>query len=720
MNVKLGLCVILALSAVASAAPTPAEKARKAAEKRLDAFEKNYDPSKDLSRKNPEKLEKDVAELDAALAELKALDAAAATELTTRRDALVNQGQAGVSSAALGKNDEVFTKHFTRLQDQVDPQKARLENLDPAAIKRMKDEVDRDIAKFEASARKPYEDRRDALFAKLKDDIAKAKLGKQRSELTAQVPELKPAAGVDAIAPMTPTWCEGVAQALAQTYSNYHVSSLQLSEDTPGPTALGNAVTFSCLDPEHDVRQKWVAFFRQGLANRTSLGAAATERLMKLGAKLAISGGVEKQLKDTCAQFEPLKTGAVEARYSRNLERKGLNCGTPAGQEDELVMNSVDVPNGLSSQLAGAVLANRLTTQGFHTNDGKLTAFAVANAVITFDAAAFERELVAWKLNEAGTITATQTFYGMAQTMKTLEVEARARNKAVLLDAPKKGAQAFAASLANSQSAINVALALEDQKRAGSLKGCAEKLYPELVTAVKGQKAALDELRLDGLLAYKLTLCGRNDPDAPVMEQIFGYYAAHSVPVRGPFTAAYLALVEAHNASGADAGKSGFDPSARRGAAPDEKGPFVPDSNPIEPPELEHTNTMNPHLLAAGVVKSIEKKGELMLITFRTEHYMVPVLECHETNKIDRIASDGTILYRSSCKKVGEKEEASTNEPIAVPGWAAKGVAAGSFLFYQGAFVNDDVKGQPHRGWVVEAYDSKAQKNRTSLFGIAP
>jgi hypothetical protein len=129
---------------------------------------------------------------------------------------------------------------------------------------------------------------------------------------------------------------------------------------------------------------------------------------------------------------------------------------------------------------------------------------------------------------------------------------------------------------------------------------------------------------------------------------------------------------------------------------------------------------MNPTRLASGVVKAVEKQGALTKITFRTEKYMVPVLACEETNKIDRIASDGTILYRSICRKTGEQEAQSTNEPITVPTWAGAGVSAGNFLYYESAPINDDVEGQPHRGWVVESWDSKARSKRTSLFGIAP
>lgn len=713
------LAVVLGAS-VAVGAKSEAEKAKQKAEKKLDAFEKTYDPTKDLSRKNPEKLQKDIAELDDALTELKGLDAAAAGELTARRDGLVQKANEGVSGAVAGKNDELFQKNLAKLEKDFDPEKKRLADLDASTIKRARDELDRTIAKFEPAARKPYEDKRDAFFEKLKKDIDAAKVTKTRDEIVKEVPDLKPAPGVEAIAAGAPTWCDGTEKAFEPLYANYHVRALSMNSDTPGARLLAQAVVFSCRDPGHDARQKWVAWFRQNLSNTFGLTAADNERLMKLGAKVAVSDDLDKQQKDTCAQFESLKEGPAEQRFSRALLRVGLMCpGRLVDQADGVPLNAIDVPDGVGSQVAGAVLANTLTTQGFSSEDGRLTGFAVANATITFDPAKFEKELAEWKLNDVGTINAVETFYGSAAKMKALEVLARKRSAAVLLDAPKKGVKAFLEALPKNKPLIDTALALEDQKRSGGLKGCGAKLYPEVAAVVKGEKATYDEVRLDGLLAYKLTLCALNDPDAPGMQRVFGYYAERSTAVRGPFTAAYLALLDAHNAN-SGAPKAEFDPRAKRGAGPsDGSGPFAPGRSPVDAPELDLGNTLNPMTTPTGIVKSVEAQGALTKIVFRTEHYMVPVLDCVETGRIDRILPDGTILYRKSCKVTGQQEVTATNEPITVPSYAANGVSPGSFLVYESAAVNDDVKGQPHRGWVIEAYESKAKKKRTSLFGVA-
>ena len=129
-------------------------------------------------------------------------------------------------------------------------------------------------------------------------------------------------------------------------------------------------------------------------------------------------------------------------------------------------------------------------------------------------------------------------------------------------------------------------------------------------------------------------------------------------------------------------------------------------------------NTMDPERSGGGgVVKAIEKKGESVRIIFRTETFKVPDYTCVETNKIDRINPDGTIVYRRNCTKVGEHEETSTLEPVEIPTFASSGVGAGSYVVLNWMAINSGAAG---RAFVLEAYDSKARGKRTSLFGVAP
>ena len=153
-RLALSLAVVCLLPSLALAAKqTDAEKAKKAAEKKLDSFEKTYDLSKDLSRKNPEKLDKDIAEIEEAFSALSALDAAAATELGPRREQLVAKVKEAVAGATDAKAAEVFDKHFAKSQEAFDPEKKKVLNIDASAIKRAKDELTRDIEKIEASQR---------------------------------------------------------------------------------------------------------------------------------------------------------------------------------------------------------------------------------------------------------------------------------------------------------------------------------------------------------------------------------------------------------------------------------------------------------------------------------------------------------------------------------------------------------------------------------------
>ena len=119
--------------------------------------------------------------------------------------------------------------------------------------------------------------------------------------------------------------------------------------------------------------------------------------------------------------------------------------------------------------------------------------------------------------------------------------------------------------------------------------------------------------------------------------------------------------------------------------------------------------------MGGGVVKQVEKKGDLVKVIFKTEKYKVPDYTCVETNKVDRILPDGSILYRRNCTKVGEHEEESTATPFETPAWAAEGVGPGSFVV-----TSWGPSGTDGRAWIIQAWDSKARGKRTSLFGIGP
>ncbi|MDP3154620.1 MAG: hypothetical protein Q8N23_18220 [Archangium sp.] len=709
-------------AAVLGAKLTDAERAKQKAEKKLEAFTKEYDPSKKgLARKGAE-LDKDVADLDKELDALAALDAAGAAELKIRRDAAVASAKQAVGGAEAGKLSEEFDKKLERAEKDFNPEKKNLLNVDPKNIEKSKKELDDLIAKLDGETKTSAQTRRDALFAKVESGVGDAKVGKLRKNIEAPAP-VAPAAGVQAITPMKPTWCDGVLEAMGKNLDNYTAAIPK--EWNGNPT---EAILFSCLDPDWDVRQQVVAAWRQKVSNALGLSAAMNERLIKTAALVQkLDDDALKKAKQALCTTElaPRTEGTAEVRGNRALERMAVGCGNRLSDENRMELRDIDVPGGLTSQLATSMVVQRVLEQESTGGNAsyqlsQASDVALLNAALVFDAAQFEQQLDALRLGPWGQQQAIVSYFGgkarldgWVATLKALTSRVSGLQK-VAFDAPAAAVKAFAARAAQEKPLLETMLSLEAQ---GDLKGCAEKLWPQVKAELKGQvKPSLEDVKLNPMLAYAVALCARKDRDVPGLEPIFTYYAERSPPVRGPMGAAYQGYFDAFNQLAGGGGGRGFQPGKREGSSETPAEVRPPERSPVDAAELPgsvfgHSNSMNPNgTLGGGVVKEVEKKGALVKLVFRTEKFKVPDYKCVETNIVDRITPEGQVVYRSNCTKIGEHEEESTMSPFETPSWAAEGVGPGTFVVESFAAEG--------RGWIIQAFDSKARGKRTSLFGV--
>ena len=250
-------------------------------EKKLEAFTKEYDPSKNLSRKTAE-IEKDIADLDKELDTLASLDPAASAELKAKRDSAVASAKTAVGGAVAGKAQEDLEKKFVRVTKDFDPATKNLASVDSKRLEAAKKELDDLIAKLDADAKATWTAKRDELFATIQKASGEQQVGKLRERIVAVEP-VAPLPGIDAIKPMTPTWCEGVLESYGKA-----LESQRPTLPDRGAGTVTEAILFSCLDPEFDVRQKNVAAWRQNMSNDLRLTAAQNERLLMLGRSLVI------------------------------------------------------------------------------------------------------------------------------------------------------------------------------------------------------------------------------------------------------------------------------------------------------------------------------------------------------------------------------------------------------------------------------------------------
>ena len=129
-------------------------------------------------------------------------------------------------------------------------------------------------------------------------------------------------------------------------------------------------------------------------------------------------------------------------------------------------------------------------------------------------------------------------------------------------------------------------------------------------------------------------------------------------------------------------------------------------------PDFDHGARREPGRIHASFgtvvirsMKPVGKRGEVRL-TFPTERYQYTEQDCRETNRVDKILSDGTLVYRKVCRDLGKKWAERVPEPIVVPASCKAGLAVGHSI------------GEEH-GIPVEVYADKAGKRRLALACLA-
>lgn len=98
---------------------------------------------------------------------------------------------------------------------------------------------------------------------------------------------------------------------------------------------------------------------------------------------------------------------------------------------------------------------------------------------------------------------------------------------------------------------------------------------------------------------------------------------------------------------------------------------------------------------AGGEVKSTRRNGDHTVVVFADIVNKWDEEDCHDTNKIERIDSDGRIVYAQSCRKVGTHTERTKVSPIEVPVDEAAKLRAGDYV---SAWVDKESR----RGSVIE------------------
>jgi hypothetical protein len=115
-----------------------------------------------------------------------------------------------------------------------------------------------------------------------------------------------------------------------------------------------------------------------------------------------------------------------------------------------------------------------------------------------------------------------------------------------------------------------------------------------------------------------------------------------------------------------------------------------------------------------GIVQKVKKQDGGVLVEFKPVTWKEAIVHCKETNKIDGIADDGRLIYRSLCKDTGKKSTQSYTEPaVWIPAVLAEGIEPGTMIR-----VDYDQAKTPHTGVPIVVWTDKDAKKAVAVYGF--
>jgi hypothetical protein len=252
---------------------------------------------------------------------------------------------------------------------------------------------------------------------------------------------------------------------------------------------------------------------------------------------------------------------------------------------------------------------------------------------------------------------------GQARDFYTAYAAKNPEWKPVLFDEPDKAYQAFFTAYDANKTLLDKAKFLienhKHHKVIAKLAGCQDEFWKPLSKLVSSKHPASAEAGADALhdqttymLARGLVACSELDKQ-PEAETAFAKPLAYAPTGTGPEQAIQWALAQYVNAHSEDLGET-FDAAAAkeitmlRGDALDTRGGGSLDD-------------------ITGVIKTVAPATTgWVKVSFKTESWMQDDYDCVETNKIDGIKSDGTLVYRQRCTYKGQSKHSSTEAPVLV------------------------------------------------------
>lgn len=534
--------------------------------------------------------------------------------------------------------------------------------------------------------------------------------------------KVKPAEGLPAVGPFTPTWCDEVdskePRALARAADGKYLWD-----------SFPQAAKFTCAAAEGALAKEQLGYYMQRWVNDTG---ATKEQVAEFIALRVDDEKWDAQVKATCDEKVPeadAEAGPREKRL-RKMEREVLGCATrstPVHLQGPVRWDAEDTwafdrSPELASQITGLYrAATCLPADANAITMSELTHWAQCRKDLEqLDEAKLLAELKAAGHNDYARIIAQQALanarlYARITNAKFEAAVAKDPDvKSVLVDAPAKAWDGWVSAATTNKQAVDAARAFEDLvngPRLSAAKGCLPKVSQHLKLAHAKRPAATPDdvaasvnsgigpVLLDHLIRC-LEVEGKQLPAYALSR-----FVEWGMPGRGPRTAVQVAMADVTAKLLADRPKFAITADMVRvdGWAP--QGGTV-----------GRGHRKLPSAQYAGEVKSVKKEGDRLMVTFKTVKWKEKERECTQTNRILQWRPDGTPLYMENCRYTGRiVEQSSTADPFFTTTLFGAELKPGAFVTYNSG---TERVGNVFEGVPVAVWSSKEKTTLLAFMGI--
>ncbi len=475
-----------------------------------------------------------------------------------------------------------------------------------------------------------------------------------------------------------------------------------------GIESMSEMGRFACGGKQSADRLSWVQSYMQARANET--GMTQEQQLHLMGTVAPLRGfdlrDFSNEAPEQCESFKSKgNPNALESQRNHSL-RIGMGC-SDGGNADWMAW-WMDRGETIPSQLES--LGWLYSTYAYTSRVASFARGAMAlHDAENFDNKAFFAELA--KLGADDTVIAKSImqytrFATKFKEWKAHHSEDLGEDYALLTQVANAGFSDWVNSYQQNKAAVDFAFQMEEALLEGDSRlfaGCSEKAQgfaTEFVmrnspkTAEEIQNAAAHPIgSLIVAAAYECEKALKN----PLAASMYAQMLQSAPRSRGPRFASRLALVRAI-----------AEVKAVRSRFPLKTKDFLPPTPNSGFGKAQRGYFSN----ASGVIAKVTKNGDTTSLTFKKESWKVAVYKCKETHRLERIESDGTLVYRKKCKQTGTKTVVSQEKPLQIPAITAGDIKSGSFV------VASRSRDDKSRGIPKEVYKSKKRERLLRYYGL--